>query len=514
MGKNQHKPLPPEALLCPHIERYWDLGMNDNKIADHVRDHIDNEQYGISSRSVRRLRKAWGLDGVRVQRHTMDSIHATAQEIRQRFPNMGARGMVAHLRKNYQIRVPESLLLQYFHVVEPGAVQRRKARKFVRKQYYTAGVNDVWCFDQHDKWLRFGLFFHLGFEPCAGRVLYVKLWWTNHNPQLITSYYINSGRAIQGVPLVTQSDPGSENYGIANCHTEIRQRLDASLEGTLQHRWMRKKTNVKPEIIWSVMRRNWSPAFESILEEGLHAGWYDPGNPLEKLVFLWVMVPWLQAELNAWVSQFNSTARRADKNKILPHGIPDIIAAKPERFNVLDFKVGVPDELFDEMEARWAPPDHAVFQLVPPEFNTIAEHLYAMIGSPATSSQTVWTVYLQLLQAFRQLPNEPDLTEAIATRVAAEEETLELLTGLRDLRHGEVVSDEHMGPVYVGGLVVAPELGCSEEGDVAPNSEDLRLIVDFSDDEDIGDGGSDVDAQENGRVFADFSEALADAEAA
>lgn len=45
----------------------------------------------------------------------------------------------------------------------------------------------------------------------------------------------------QGIPLITQSDPGSENYGIANCQTVTRQRLDPSLQGSLQHRWMNKK---------------------------------------------------------------------------------------------------------------------------------------------------------------------------------------------------------------------------------------------------------------------------------
>ena len=82
--------------------------------------------------------------------------------------------------------------------------------------------------------------------------------------------------------MVTQSDPGSENYGIANCHTTIRQYLDASLEGTLQHRWMRNKSNIKPEIMWSILRRTWSPGFENVLDYGLLHGLYDPDNTLEK----------------------------------------------------------------------------------------------------------------------------------------------------------------------------------------------------------------------------------------
>jgi hypothetical protein len=79
-----------------------------------------------------------------------------------------------------------------------------------------------------------------------------------------------------GIPLITQSDPGSENYGVANCQTVIRQTFDPSLRGTLQHKWVRKLKNVKPEIAWSMMRRQWSPGFETILKNGVNAGIYDP----------------------------------------------------------------------------------------------------------------------------------------------------------------------------------------------------------------------------------------------
>jgi hypothetical protein len=81
---------------------------------------------------------------------------------------------------------------------------------------------------------------------------------------------------------VTQSDPGTENFGIANCHTTIRHRLDPSLANTLQHRFMRDKSNIKPEIMWSVLRRTWSDGFETVLQYGLLHGIYDPSNTIEK----------------------------------------------------------------------------------------------------------------------------------------------------------------------------------------------------------------------------------------
>ena len=83
------------------------------------------------------------------------------------------------------------------------------------------------------------------------------------------------------IPLITQSDLGSENYGIANAHTALRHLHDPTLAGTIQHRWMRHKKNVKPEITWSQLQRQFTPGFEDILEWGVVEGWYDRNRPLD-----------------------------------------------------------------------------------------------------------------------------------------------------------------------------------------------------------------------------------------
>jgi hypothetical protein len=84
------------------------------------------------------------------------------------------------------------------------------------------------------------------------------------------------------IPLTTQSDPGSENYGVANIQTHARHELDPSLAGTLQHCWKRNKMNIKSEANWSVFRRDFAPGFEDLFESGVNAGYYDVDNVLEK----------------------------------------------------------------------------------------------------------------------------------------------------------------------------------------------------------------------------------------
>lgn len=60
---------------------------------------------------------------------------------------------------------------------------------------------------------------------------------------------------------------------------------------------------------------------------------------ISSLVFCWVFIPWLQHEMDAWRERVNNMAKRADKNKVLPHGVPNHIFESPQTYGALDFKV-------------------------------------------------------------------------------------------------------------------------------------------------------------------------------
>jgi hypothetical protein len=185
-------------------------------------------------------------------------------------------------------------------------MRRRKA--FKRRRFWAAGVNDVWPQDQHDKWGRYGLWLHASLEAFSGEINWIKIWWTNRNPRLIVSYYLETCRKIKGsysdsfiiylfmnsvligVPVITQSDRGTENNGVANAHTLIRQRLDPTLNGTLQHRFMFGHNNILSEAGWSVFRRDFAPGFEDILERGVMQGWYNPDDFLERYVLIFSFI--------------------------------------------------------------------------------------------------------------------------------------------------------------------------------------------------------------------------------
>ncbi|KAF8874732.1 hypothetical protein CPB85DRAFT_1444248 [Mucidula mucida] len=335
--RNQHRPIPPRDELDKYIRYYWHLGQSDKDIASHVLDHFEEGMYGCSAKTVKRIRETLGLDSARKPSYTAADVVNVFQEIRNTYPTMGARQM-------------------------------------------------------HNKWKHFGLYLHCGVDPFSGRLHWVKIWWTNQNPILIGGYYFETARSQGGVPLKTQGDPGSENNVLANVHTEIHQRLDPLLEGYLQHKICHRKQNIKPEITWSVIRHGFTPGFEEHLDTGVDAGLYDYADPMHRyllvLVFRWLSIPWLQAELDKWRTSFNSRRRRHSKHKVLPQEIPDLVHWKPGRYGYKDFTVPVSTALFDEMEEKWCPRSDPVFELVPQLFATQITDYYQRLGSLPVSIHT------------------------------------------------------------------------------------------------------------------------------
>ena len=174
------------------------------------------------------------------------------------------------------------------------------SRELRDQDFWPVGVNDVWPQGQHDKWGRFGLWMHAGIEAFSGEFNWLKIWWTNKSPRLITKYYLDTCRRIggksqdysyalvvtsnvvSGAPMFTQSDPGTENYGVANVHTLIRHRLDPNLANSLQHHFAARPNNIHSEFRWTSFWRDFSPGFGDELQKGVDHGWYNVNETLDK----------------------------------------------------------------------------------------------------------------------------------------------------------------------------------------------------------------------------------------
>ena len=90
------------------------------------------------------------------------------------------------------------IISEYLKLTEPNAVEARRYKRFKRRTFIAIGPNEMWSLDQHDKFKRYGLFFHVGLDPYPGVIHWCKVWWTVRNPKLIARFYLDTARSIGG----------------------------------------------------------------------------------------------------------------------------------------------------------------------------------------------------------------------------------------------------------------------------------------------------------------------------
>jgi hypothetical protein len=82
--------------------------------------------------------------------------------------------------------------MRYLHETEHDAVMARRRRRFKRRRFFAAGVNDI-C-----------LWLHNGIDPFISINNWLKVWWTNKNPRLIAKYFLDYVREYGGKLLFSE----------------------------------------------------------------------------------------------------------------------------------------------------------------------------------------------------------------------------------------------------------------------------------------------------------------------
>ncbi|KAN0139571.1 hypothetical protein V8E53_002600 [Lactarius tabidus] len=406
----------PNDKLQPILMLYFHLGMNDMDIATSVMDHFDPACYSISTHQ---------------QKHTVQSIAPLVAEIKKHFPNRGAETIRKALLLENNIRVLRPIISDYLRLSEPDAI-------FKRWTFIAIGPNKMWSLNQHNKFKCYGLFFHISLDLFPGVIHWCKVWWTVRNPKLIACFYLDTAQSIGGIPLVTQSDLGTENVNVTYAQTVLCHQMEPSLDGSIQHQWFCKHRNIKPEI---------------------HC-----------LLFCFIFIPFIQQEVDVWVHQQNWTKHRADQKKVLPNGIPMLILQKPHKWKAVDYKIPIPPETFDKIERKYAPPSDPVFELVPYMFAQQANTVWTAMGSPQPKFDNTWEIYLSMHDALRAV-TEHDTLHLILSSFSATCKSQNCLDDIpEDLKPMDEDGDKD-------DLLVV---------DKSDNDEGSILVVDLTDDEDHG----------------------------
>ncbi|KAG9089634.1 hypothetical protein FRC06_001448 [Ceratobasidium sp. 370] len=263
----------------------------------------------------------------------------------------------------------------------------------------------------------------------------------------------------------------------------MRQMLDPSLQGTMQHHWLRKHSNIKPEILWSQFRRRAAPGLEDLMQQGVEHDWYDPFSNIEMLTFRFVFMPLIQQELNLFVEQYNTSTKCSNTKTSLPAGRPKYIHLHPHQYDGKQLKVEVPQEAVEHVRALYAPPDHPVFHWIPPQFELHACNFYQHVGGGTIVRDNAWSYYRAILDSFRQVYSGNVLHRELDSQG-------DIQSGLLELSD----TGSHRGDAWGYDEVLNENVGLI--GPVGDEEfqfdDDDTLVVEFSDEETIGNVGDGV----------------------
>ena len=133
----------------------------------------------------------------------------------------------------------------------------------------------------------------------------------------------------------------------------------------------------------------------------------------------------------------------------------------------------------------YAPPDHPVFELVPPLFHERVSQLYTAIGQPEVTITSFWDIYRNLLEQLHDRRDEQLSTvlDSYKEPLSRDLEDMPLLPGMDAFCLGQLLQPGRRGQ-YIGGL-----------DDISLGSALLKFGIEFAEftSDEEGEGEDNVD---------------------
>jgi len=210
--------------MIPLLEKHYDTGSYSLRYVLNVLSRLTRcfLRPAYRKTKLKTYAKALGLPTARSQAHTFDTIAEPIAQIREMFPRAGAETLRTLLRNRYDMYVSRYVTYQpyffstrtqetinfrdkirrYLKLPKPDLAPGRRANRSVRRTTgpsYAAGANHLWAMSRHDKWERFGLFWHGCVDGFSGKILWLEIWWNNSDPKYVCAQYLKAVQNFGGM---------------------------------------------------------------------------------------------------------------------------------------------------------------------------------------------------------------------------------------------------------------------------------------------------------------------------
>ena len=144
---------------------------------------------------------------------------------------LGYRAMQKKLRQVHHLRVPRDLANTVMYNVDPVSLEERAPcfkKKKMEGHFTTRGTNWVHSLHGHDKLMgfqnsTFPIAVYGCISTCSQKLLWVKVWMTNNDPNVIGWFYLEYLFNTKVMASITWVDKGTETGVMAIMHAYLRQ---------------------------------------------------------------------------------------------------------------------------------------------------------------------------------------------------------------------------------------------------------------------------------------------------
>ena len=214
------------------LKKYVKEDLRRNEILDFLK--RDYSQYAWSLSSLDRRMRYFDV-------HYTDR-NVTVEQVREALTKevggpgklLGYRAMQKKLRQEHELKVPRDLVYAVMQDVDPEGLQARgdvgNAKQKKKGRYTTKGPNFVHSLDGHDKLMgyqnsTFPLAIYGCIDTASRKILWLKIWVSNSEPQRIGHWYLAYLYKTRVLPWYLRIDKGTETGTMATMHAYLHQLL-------------------------------------------------------------------------------------------------------------------------------------------------------------------------------------------------------------------------------------------------------------------------------------------------
>ncbi|XDV44873.1 hypothetical protein PO909_013091 [Leuciscus waleckii] len=121
------------------------------------------------------------------------------------------------IQKGFTVK-RETVWLQ-LSVLDPYGVAYRRARRLRRRRYHNLGPNIMWHIDSYDKLKTYSLCINGCVDGFSRNVMWLKVYFTNNEPKVIATYFIETVKNRDGCPRRIHADRALKTLLWSRCRS-------------------------------------------------------------------------------------------------------------------------------------------------------------------------------------------------------------------------------------------------------------------------------------------------------